>query len=145
MKRSLGNGLTIGKTKTKKQNTHNQRNPLGSRRCSGEWMGGQRSTKCRLPWHISPDSILLKRRHDYYKDEFRWPAPLVKIPACMRQTRGERRTLVPAGLQKKETSSVSAKRSVCTRFGLNAKPYEMILSRKINFPEVSDVHWNSYI
>lgn len=31
------------------------------------------------------------------------------------------------------------------RFGLNAKPSEMILSRKINFPEVSDVHWNSYI
>ena len=45
----------------------------------------------------------------------------------------------------KKTSSVPTRRSVCARFGLNAKPYEMILSRKINFPEVSDVHWNSHI
>lgn len=50
-----------------------------------------------------------------------------------------------AGLQKERASSLSTRRSVCARFGLNAKPYEMILSRKINFPEVSDVHWNSYI
>lgn len=38
-----------------------------------------------------------------------------------------------------------ARRSVCARFGFDAKAYEMVLSRKINFAGVSDAHWNSYI